>query len=180
MRKNVTDDVFFEIAEHLGVLRESPSGWAKELNRIAWNGGQIKFDIREWDPDHDRMARGITLTDEEMHNLYQYFCHWKKSDHSLDKFSKKSPMQRVGGAIYVDIYRTICRLSKENEGWSRDLKVVSWNGQDVKYDIRRWSPDNERMTRGLTFTEEEMQNICDLYWEHEKDRLAKEIFDEAV
>ena len=90
MRKNVTDDVFFEIAEHLGVLRESPSGWAKELNRIAWNGGQIKFDIREWNPEHDRMARGITLTDEEMQNLYQYFCHWKKSDHSLD-----SPFWRV-------------------------------------------------------------------------------------
>lgn len=182
MKKNVTDDVFFEIAESLGVVSKAPRGWNMELNRVAWNGCRAKIDIRQWSPNHNRMARGVVLEDVEMANLYKFFLHWKNhgTDHDLKKVAKRKPKQRIGDSLYVDIYVTICRLSKNPDGWSKNLNVARWNDGDIKYDIRTWAPDNSRMGRGLTFTEEEMQKICDLYWEHEKDRLAKEIFDEAV
>jgi hypothetical protein len=51
--------------EKLGVLSESAKGWRKELNRISWNGGEPKLDIRDWSPEHDKMSKGITLTDDE-------------------------------------------------------------------------------------------------------------------
>ena len=63
--------ITFEIVEQIGVLRENSTGWKKELNRISWNGGEPKYDIREWDPNHEKMSRGLTLTDEEMQILVE-------------------------------------------------------------------------------------------------------------
>ncbi|MEX1029981.1 MAG: PC4/YdbC family ssDNA-binding protein [Paenibacillaceae bacterium] len=54
----------FEITQHLGVLSESTKGWSKELNLISWNDREPKFDIREWSPEHDKMRKGVTLSNE--------------------------------------------------------------------------------------------------------------------
>ena len=59
----------FTIVDELGVLSTSPKGWTKELNLVAWNGGNAKWDIREWNPEHTSMSRGLTLNDDEMKNL---------------------------------------------------------------------------------------------------------------
>lgn len=56
----------FEITERLGVLSENAKGWTKELNKVSWNEREPKYDLREWNPDHSRMGKGITLTDEEV------------------------------------------------------------------------------------------------------------------
>ena len=61
----------YEIAEELGVLSENEKGWRKELNLISWNEREPKYDIRDWNPNHDRMSKGITLTKEEAEALYE-------------------------------------------------------------------------------------------------------------
>lgn len=55
----------YEIIEEIGVLSENARGWRKELNKISWNGRPPKYDIRDWSEDHEKMGKGITLTDEE-------------------------------------------------------------------------------------------------------------------
>lgn len=55
----------FEIKEKLLVLSENDKGWTKELNRVSFNGAEPKFDIRMWSPDHTKMGKGITLSNEE-------------------------------------------------------------------------------------------------------------------
>ncbi len=62
-------DFKFEITEHLGTLSESPRGWTKELNKVSFNDRPAKYDLREWDPDHQKMSKGVTLSDEEMEIL---------------------------------------------------------------------------------------------------------------
>ena len=62
-------DFNYEIIEELGVLSESSSGWTKELNVISWNGRPPKFDIRDWSPDHEKMGKGITLSNEDIKSL---------------------------------------------------------------------------------------------------------------
>lgn len=62
-------EITFEIVEQLGVLQEYPTGWRKEVNLVSWNGNPAKVDIRDWDPEHERMSKGITLTLEEAHRL---------------------------------------------------------------------------------------------------------------
>lgn len=65
----MVNDVMFEIKEHVGVLKEYPNGWKRELNVVVWNGAEPRFDIRDWDPEHQYMSRGITLTSDEMISL---------------------------------------------------------------------------------------------------------------
>lgn len=55
----------FEIVERIGVIADAGSGWSRELNVVAWNGGKPKLDIRDWSPEHDKMGKGITLTEEQ-------------------------------------------------------------------------------------------------------------------
>ena len=63
----------FEITKELGVISENAKGWTKELNMVSWNDNDPKFDVREWSPDHTRMSKGITLTEEEMQQLVELF-----------------------------------------------------------------------------------------------------------
>lgn len=59
----------YEIVEEIAVLSENPKGWKKELNLVSWNDRPAKFDLREWAPDHEKMGKGITLTNEEFAKL---------------------------------------------------------------------------------------------------------------
>jgi hypothetical protein len=59
-------EIKYEIKNTLGVLSESPKGWKKELNLISWNGKKEKYDLREWDPEHVKMGKGVTFTSEEL------------------------------------------------------------------------------------------------------------------
>ncbi len=63
-------DIKFEIVEEIGVLSEGSNGWRKELNKISWNDRAPKYDIRDWAPGHEKMGKGVTLTDEELQALY--------------------------------------------------------------------------------------------------------------
>ena len=65
------DDFRFEITRHFGVLSTSARGWIKELNLVKWNGREAKYDIREWQPDHQKMSKGVTMTREEIGELYE-------------------------------------------------------------------------------------------------------------
>lgn len=62
-------EITFEIKERIGVLMEHATGWTKELNLVSWNGGAPKYDLRDWDPAHEHMSRGITLTENEMRTI---------------------------------------------------------------------------------------------------------------
>lgn len=59
-------DFKYEIVEQIGVLSETRGGWTKELNLISWNGREPKYDIRDWDPEHEKMGKGLTLSKEEV------------------------------------------------------------------------------------------------------------------
>ena len=62
-------EIKYEIIETLGVLSENAKGWKKELNLISWNDREPKYDLREWDPEHEKMGKGITLSEEEVYKL---------------------------------------------------------------------------------------------------------------
>ncbi|GAA3010510.1 YdbC family protein [Tetragenococcus solitarius] len=59
----------FEILEEVAVLSENAKGWRKELNIVSWNERPPKFDLRDWSPDHEKMGKGITLSNEEFEAL---------------------------------------------------------------------------------------------------------------
>jgi len=61
-----TKEFKFEIIEELGVISSAKSGWNREVNIVSWNEGNPKLDIRDWAPDHSKMGKGVSLTNEEV------------------------------------------------------------------------------------------------------------------
>lgn len=59
----------YEIVKTIGILSEGSKGWRKELNLISWNEKTPKYDIREWSPGHEKMGKGVTLSEAELKEL---------------------------------------------------------------------------------------------------------------
>jgi len=55
-----------------------------------------------------------------------------------------------------EIVEKIAVLSESSKGWTKELNLISWNDREPKYDIREWSPDGEKMGKGITLSVEEM------------------------
>ena len=62
-------EIKYEIVEKIGVLSTTDKGWSKELNLVSWNDGEPKYDLRDWNENHDKMGKGITLTRDELDKL---------------------------------------------------------------------------------------------------------------
>lgn len=60
----------YEITEELGIIGD-PSEWHKEVNKISWNEGEPKLDIRVWSPNSEKMSKGISLDEDEAKQLYE-------------------------------------------------------------------------------------------------------------
>lgn len=61
-----------------------------------------------------------------------------------------------------DVVETYGSLSESSKGWKKEIKLISWNQKEAKYDIREWSPDGEKMGKGVTLSKEEIINLRDL------------------
>lgn len=65
----MADDFSFEIVENIGVVSEGKGGWKLELNKVSWGGRPAKYDLRSWSPDHQKMGKGSTFSDDELKGL---------------------------------------------------------------------------------------------------------------
>ena len=61
--------------------------------------------------------------------------------------------------ITFEIVEKIGVITEYSTGWNREINLVSWNGNEPKYDIREWSPDHEKMSRGITLKEDELRTM---------------------
>lgn len=59
-------EIKYEIIKTIGIISTSAKGWTKELNLISWNDRAPKYDLRDWAPEHEKMGKGVTLSDEEL------------------------------------------------------------------------------------------------------------------
>lgn len=64
--------------------------------------------------------------------------------------------------LKFEIAKHIGVLSQSEKGWTKELNMVSWNERDPKYDIRDWSPDHTKMSKGITLNEDELEKLKDL------------------
>lgn len=58
--------------------------------------------------------------------------------------------------LKYEIMQRIACLSEEKNGWTKEINLVSWNGNEAKYDIRAWSVDHSKMGKGVTLSKEEL------------------------
>ena len=55
----------------------------------------------------------------------------------------------------------IVELYRSQGGWTKELNLVSWNGDQPKYDVRWWNDDKTRLGKGFTFTKDELEIMYD-------------------
>lgn len=53
-------------------------------------------------------------------------------------------------------------VSDSNNGWIKEVNLVSWNEREPVYDIRVWQEGHEKLGKGITLTAEELKNLKDL------------------
>lgn len=51
-------------------------------------------------------------------------------------------------------------INTRDNGWTRELNLVSWNDGVPKYDIRDWNDKHDRMSRGITLTADDMRGLA--------------------
>ncbi|MBU9742626.1 YdbC family protein [Lachnospiraceae bacterium ASD3451] len=61
--------------------------------------------------------------------------------------------------IKYEIKEELGVLSESAKGWQKELNLVSWNGAAPKYDLRDWSPNHEKMGKGITLSADETQQL---------------------
>jgi len=61
--------------------------------------------------------------------------------------------------IKYEIKKHIGVLSESAKGWKKEINLISWNDREPKYDIREWSPEREKMGKGVTLSNEEFSAL---------------------
>lgn len=61
--------------------------------------------------------------------------------------------------IKYEIEKEIGVISESAKGWTKELNLISWNGKKAKYDLRDWSPEHEKMGKGITLTIDELKTL---------------------
>lgn len=61
--------------------------------------------------------------------------------------------------IKFEIKKNVGVIKEKNKGWKKELNVVSWNDSEAKYDIREWDAKHEKMGKGVTFTDDELEEL---------------------
>ena len=64
--------------------------------------------------------------------------------------------------IKYEIVKELGKISETKSGWTKELNLVSWNDREAKYDLRDWSPEHEKMGKGITLSVDELKVLRDL------------------
>ena len=64
--------------------------------------------------------------------------------------------------IKFEIEKELGKISESSKGWAKELNLISWNGKEAKYDLRDWSPEHEKMGKGITLSTDELRILKEL------------------
>lgn len=137
-------EVTFEIVEEIGVIATHSTGWKKELNLVSWNGGQAKYDIRDWDPGHSRMSRGVTLKEQEMRQIVELLR--RRRPHRRDREQEQGVMVDTP----MDPAESFAEApaSSVSDGQSQAVPVANLQSQETQ------QPGEESLQGSMRETEE--------------------------
>lgn len=61
--------------------------------------------------------------------------------------------------IKYEVKESLGILSESTKGWTKELRSISWNGREPKFDIREWAPADEMMGKGITLSKEDLKKL---------------------
>jgi len=63
------------------------------------------------------------------------------------------------GDMKFKIVSHLFRLKGGSGKFHKELNMVSWNDREPVYDLRGWNDDHTEMTKGVTFSDEEYEEL---------------------
>lgn len=170
--KNIT----FEIKEHLGVITRFDNGWNRELNIISWNGAAAKYDLRDWDPHHERMRKGITLHAQEMRKLVDLYLN-NNSQKAVEEGRALEAERRARQKAQREQYarslegRGAVAEAVDEDSYEGALPPVpeTAEGADLQEQSQREDVEETSDTAGTTGAEAESQGAAEAGAEVESD-----------
>lgn len=64
--------------------------------------------------------------------------------------------------IKYDVKEKLAILGESAKGWTKELRSISWNGREPKFDLREWAPEDESMGKGVTLSREELKKLKEI------------------
>jgi len=71
-------------------------------------------------------------------------------------------------------------LSESPTGWTKELRLVSWNKRGPRYDLREWSPGDTKASRGITLSLKEARALQEILIETDLPEIDEEDAREPV
>lgn len=68
--------------------------------------------------------------------------------------------------IRFEVVKQLGVLSVSAKGWTKEINVISWNDALPMYDIRSWSPDRTKMSKGITLNDFELARLVESVEQH--------------
>ena len=62
-------------------------------------------------------------------------------------------------SLHYEIVKECGVLSVSESGWTKEFNLVSFNHLEPKYDLREWSPDKTKMSKGIRFSQKELEKL---------------------
>lgn len=62
-------------------------------------------------------------------------------------------------SVTWEIVKPMGVLKVNPSGWIKEVNLVSWNGNTPKIDIREWSQDRKRVSKGITLNDAEADEL---------------------
>ena len=70
--------------------------------------------------------------------------------------------KKASSEIKYEIINELGVIPAEKGSMRLELNRISWNGNEPKYDLRRWSPNRDKMGKGVTMSERELIALYEL------------------
>ena len=68
--------------------------------------------------------------------------------------------------VKYEVIQHLRKLTDEEGKYNKELNIISWNGNEPKFDLRPWKIDEEtgerKMMKGITLTSEEIEALYNI------------------
>ena len=76
----------------------------------------------------------------------------------------KGTQDKKADEVKYEVIEKCGVLGERSNGFALELRLVAWNGNEPKYDIRAWkeTDEGEKMQKGVTLTGEELESLYEV------------------
>lgn len=61
-----------------------------------------------------------------------------------------------------EIEEHVAVISEKENGWKKELNLVSWYGNEAKYEVREWNEDRTKMGKGVSLSKDDLRSLRDI------------------